>query len=159
GWTITPKQLKATFEETDGGAYEDGLGLSAVFRTNDGANSPKADVSTKAKRRQAYSMLLNKGLVRVGLAIPANPEFEVVAVDDPYHFASAAELSLFRRPLPTANLKFASTVMWDGREVVPGATVASELLTQANDAVIGHAQAPAITVEQRQSIADFELSL
>jgi cytochrome c peroxidase len=159
GWTITPKQLKATFDETEGGAYEDGLGLSSVFRTNDGANSPNADVSTKAKRRQAYSMLLNKGLVRVGLAIPATAEFELVAVDDPYKYASAAELSLFRRPLPTANLKFASTVMWDGREVVPGATVASELLTQASDAVMGHAHGPALSAAQRQSIADFELSL
>ncbi|HEX7837837.1 MAG TPA: hypothetical protein VF469_10270, partial [Kofleriaceae bacterium] len=46
GWTVTPKQLKATFEETDGGKFDDGLGLSAVFRTNDGSNSPNADVST-----------------------------------------------------------------------------------------------------------------
>src|SRR6185369_9996829 len=159
GWTITPKQLKATFEETEGGKFDDGLGLSAVFRTNDGSNSPNADVSTKAKRRAAYSMLLDKGLVRVGLAIPANAEFELVAVDDPYHYASAAEMSLFRRPLPTANLKFDSTVMWDGREVVPGASVASELLTQANDAVMGHAHGPALSAAQRQSIVDFELSL
>jgi hypothetical protein len=49
--------------------------------------------------------------------------------------------------------------MWDGREVVPGATVASELLTQANDAVMGHAQGAGITAAQRQSIVDFELSL
>ncbi|HZY48852.1 MAG TPA: hypothetical protein VFE64_03645, partial [Devosia sp.] len=159
GWTITPHQLQETFEETDGGAYDDGLGLGAVFRTNDGANSPKADVSTKAKRRQAYSMLLNRGLVRVGLPVPANAEFELVAVDDPYHYASAAELSLFRRPLPTTNLKFDSTVMWDGREVVPGATVASELETQASDAVIGHAQGKSLTSAQRESIAQFETSL
>jgi hypothetical protein len=159
GWTITPKQLQATFEETGGGAYADGLGLSAVFRTNDGANSPGADVSTRAKRRQAYSMLLNKGLIRVGLAIPATAEFELVAVDDPYHHASAAELSLFRRPLPTTNLKFDTAVMWDGRAVVPGQTVASELLTQASDAVMSHAQGPALSAAQRQSIVDFELSL
>jgi hypothetical protein len=159
GWTITPKQLKQTFEETDGGAFEDGLGLSAVFRTNDGSNSPNADVSTKAKRRQAYSMLLDTGLVRVGLPVPATAEFELVAVDDPYHFASAAELSLFRRPLPTTNLKFDSTVMWDGREVVPGATVRSELITQANDATMLHAQGKALTLAQRESITDFELGL
>jgi hypothetical protein len=159
GWTITPAQLQKTFAETDGGAYDDGLGLGAVFRTNDGANSPRADVSTKAKRRDAYSMLLNRGLIRVGLPVPANAEFELVAVDDPYHFASAKELSLFRRPLPTTNLKFDSTVMWDGREVVPGATVASELLTQSSDAVTGHAQGMPLTAAQRQSIVDFETSL
>jgi len=32
-------------------------------------------------------------LIRVGLAIPARAEFELAAVDDPYEFASAAELS------------------------------------------------------------------
>src|SRR5215813_4287740 len=159
GWTITPKQLRETFEETDGGAFEDGLGLGAVFRTNDGSNSPKADVSTKAKRRQAYSMLLNKGLIRVGLPIPATAEFELIAVDDPYHFASAAELSLFRRPLPTANLKFDSTVMWDGREVVPGMPVPSELQTQASDATTGHAKGQPLAMTQRESIAKFELEI
>jgi hypothetical protein len=70
-------------------------------------------VSTIDARRVAYRMLLNKGLIRVGIGIPANAEFELIAVDDPYHYASAAELSLFRRPLPTTNLKFLSTVMWD----------------------------------------------
>src|SRR6188474_1159174 len=159
GWTITPKQLQATFEATDGGKFEDGLGLGAVFRTNDGSNSPRADVSTVAKRKKAYSMLLTKGLIRIGLALPANAEFDLVAVDDPYKFASAAELSLFRRPLPIANLKFDSTVMWDGREVVPGASVDSELLTQSSDAVTGHAQGRALSNAQRRSIVDFELSL
>jgi hypothetical protein len=159
GWTITPKQLTNVFNQTDGGKFDDGLGLSAVFRTVDGSNSPKADVSTLAKRREAYSMLLDHGVIRVGLPIPATAEFELVAVDDPYHFASATELSLFRRPLPTANLKFDSTVMWDGREVVPGTTVASELMTQSSDAVVGHAQGKPLTAAQRQSIADFELAL
>ncbi|HSS01951.1 MAG TPA: hypothetical protein VLM79_33060 [Kofleriaceae bacterium] len=159
GWTITPKQVRTVFELTDGGAFEDGLGLSAIFRTNDGSNSPKADVSTVAKRRQAYSMLLNKGVIRIGLPIPANAEFELIAVDDPYKFASAKELSLFRRPLPTTNLKFDSTVMWDGREVVPGATVASMLATQSSDATVAHAQGKPLTEKQRESIVQFETAL
>jgi cytochrome c peroxidase len=159
GWSITPHQLQSVFDATDGGAFDDGFGLAAVFRTNDGANSPRANVSTKAKRRDAYSMLLNRGVIRVGLPVPANAEFDLVAVDDPYHYASAAELSLFRRPLPTTNLKFDSTVMWDGREVVPGATVASELLTQSSDAVTTHAQGQPLSPAQRQSIVDFETSL
>ena len=159
GWTITPKQLKTTFDQTDGGKYDDGLGLSAVFRPVDGANSPKADLSTLAKRRDAYSMLLNKGVIRIGLPIPANAEFELVAVDDPYKFASAKELSLFRRPLPTTNLKFDSTVMWDGREVVPGATVESELETQTSDATVIHAQGKPLSPAQRASITGFITSL
>jgi cytochrome c peroxidase len=155
GWTITPRQLKTVFELTDGGKFEDGLGLSAVFRTVDGSNSPNADVSTLAKRRKAYSMLLDHGVIRIGLPMPANAEFDLVAVDDPYGFASAKELSLFRRPLPTANLKFDSTVMWDGREVVPGATVASELETQASDATVLHAQGKPLAQGQRASIRAF----
>src|ERR1041384_8090206 len=159
GWTITPKQVRTVFELTDGGAFEDGLGLSAIFRTVDGSNSPKADVSTLAKRRQAYSMLLNRGVIRIGLPVPPNAKFELTAVADPYKFASAKELSLFRRPLPTTNLKFDSTVMWDGREVVPGQTVAQELATQASDATTGHAQGHPLTQAQRDSIVNFETAL
>ncbi|TMQ23834.1 MAG: hypothetical protein E6J90_09710, partial [Deltaproteobacteria bacterium] len=85
GWTITPHSVQTVFDATDGGKFDDGLGLGAIFRTVDGSNSPTADVSTLAKRRAAYSMLLTKGLIRIGLPIPANAEFELVAVDDPYH--------------------------------------------------------------------------
>jgi hypothetical protein len=159
GWTITPAQLSQVFYATSGGARADRFGLGAVFRTVDGANSPIADVSTLAARRAAYSMLLDRGLIRVGLPIPASAEFELAAVDDPYGFASAAQLSLFRRPLPTTNLKFDSTVMWDGREVVPGAPVPSELATQASDATVGHAEGRALEDVARKSIVDFELGL
>jgi hypothetical protein len=159
GWTVTPRQLRAVFEATGGGLVDADLGLGAVFRTNDGSNSPLADVSTLAKRRAAYSMLLGRGLIRIGLPIPPGAEFELVAVDDPYRFASAAELSLFRRPLPTANLKFDSTVMWDGRETVPGAPIHDDLLTQSSNATTGHAQGNPLTPAQRESIVQFQLAL
>jgi hypothetical protein len=105
---MTPKGLRERFERTDG--------TDPVFRPNDGANSPLADVSTRRARERAYTMLISKALIRVGIGIPAGAEFELVSVDDPYGFASAAELSLFRRPLASTNLRFLSTVMWDGRE-------------------------------------------
>ena len=92
GWTVTPAELQQRFDATQG--------LDPIFRTNDGSVSPSADVSTLAARRKAYALLLARGLIRVGLPIPANAEFSLTAVDDPYHYASAAELSLFRRPLP-----------------------------------------------------------
>src|SRR5437870_5502704 len=122
GWTIVPAQVQEIFNRTRGGVIDDPLGLGAIFRTNDGSNSPDADVSTLEARRSAYSMVLSKGLIRVGIGVPATADFELVAVDDPYHFASAsaAELSLFRRQLPTTNLQFLSTVMWDGRETFGG---------------------------------------
>src|SRR5262249_32948976 len=90
GWTITPAGVQARFNQT--------RGTDPIFRTNDGSNSPNADVSTLKARRAAYSMLLSKGLIRVGIGIPNDAEFELIAVDDPYGFASATELSLFRWP-------------------------------------------------------------
>jgi hypothetical protein len=158
-WSIAPGQVRAVFAATRGGEIPDLLGLGAIFRTNDGANSPAADVSTLDARRAAYSMLLSRGLIRVGLPVPATAEFELVAVDDPYHFASASELSLFRRPLPTANLKFLSTVMWDGRETQVGQSIHFDLAQQATDATQGHAQGDPLSDAERESIVALETAL
>src|SRR4051812_18878982 len=159
GWTITPRQLQVVFDATDGGKFDDGLGLSAVFRTVDGSNSPDADVSTLAKRRAAYSQLLTKGLIRIHLPTPTNAEFDVVAIDDPYKHATATDLSLFRRPPPVANIKFLSTVMWDGRENAPNQTIEQDLETQANDALLVHAQGTGFTQAQRTSIVKITTAL
>ena len=174
GWTITPPQVQAVFERSRGGAIPDSLGLSAIFRTNDGSNSPSADVSTLAARRKAYNMLLTKGLIRVGIGMPAAADFELIAVDDPYGHASSADLSLFRRPLPATNLQFLTAVMWDGRETFTGtdhcnlaseagkcfAAIHFDLADQANGATQGHAQAPnPLSDAQRQSIVAFETAL
>ncbi len=152
GWTITPAEVRSRFEKTDG--------LDPIFRTNDGSNSPWADVTTVESRASAYSMLLNKGLIRVGIGIPAGAEFTLDAVDDPYGFASSGELSLFRRPLPSTNLAFLSGVMWDGRETFPGQSMAFNLMDQANAATVGHAQASLpLTTQQREQIVAFETAL
>jgi len=150
-WGITPAEVTQRFGSS---------GTAPIFRLNDGANAPNLPVATVAQRRSAYSLLMNRGVIRVGIGIPANAEFDLTFVEDPYHFASATELSLFRRPLPSTNLKFLATVMWDGRESVPGNSVQQNLLNQANDATLGHAQAAvALTQAQRQAIVDFETAL
>src|SRR5207244_4926398 len=78
----------------------------------------------------------------------------------PYDFASASELSLFRRPLPATNLKFLSAVMWDGRETVPGQTIHFDLSNQANNATLGHAQgANTLTDQQHEGNLNFEKTL
>jgi len=159
GWTITPSQIQEVFEETDGGAIDDPDGFGAIFRTNDGSNSPDADVSTLEARRSAYSMLLSKGVIRVSMPVPAGAEFDLVTVDDPYGHASADDVSMFRRPLPSTNLGFLSTVMWDGRETIPGASIHLDLSNQSNDATTGHAQGDPIDDAQRESIVDFETAL
>jgi cytochrome c peroxidase len=149
GWTIIPAHVEARFDATNG---ED-----PIFRTNDGSNSPSADVSTVEARRSAYSMLLTKGLIRVGIGVPSNAEFELIDVDDPYGYASAAELSLFRRPLPASNLPFLATIMWDGRETFPDKSIHFDLSDQANGATLGHAAGVnPLTDEQREAIVTFE---
>jgi cytochrome c peroxidase len=152
GWTITPAGIQQRFAAT--------AGLDPIFRLNDGSSSPFSDVSTVSARRQAYGMLLTKGLIRIGIGIPATAEFELAGCDDPYQYASAGELSLFRRPLPSTNLRFLSTVMWDGRESAPGAALQANLIRQALDATQGHAQlAGNLTQQQLDDIVDFEMGL
>lgn len=168
GWSVTPESLSVRFDAS--------AGMDPIFRLVDGANSPLAPVGTLTERRRAYSMLLTKGLIRVGLPMPSNAEFELIAVQDPYGFASASELSLFRRPLPATNLKFVSDLMWDGRERQPSlmtdqsfcvqtfvslrcyASVDSGLLQQANSAVKGHAQQVlGLEASELRTIVDFEV--
>ena len=154
--TITPAGVRAVFDATDGN--------DPLFRTNDGSNSPLADVSTPEARRAAYSMLLDKGLIRVGISIPASAEFELASVNDPYGYAgnnsSNNELSLFRRPLPATNLRFLASVMWDGRETTRRGTAEAihfDLNQQANNATTGHAGAPRpIDEATRQAIVAYQ---
>ena len=161
-WSMTPGEIRARFASTGG--------TDPLFRTNDGANAPNLDVSTIAARRIAYSMLLNRGVIRVGIGIPAGAEFTLADVDDPYHYAGATELSLFRRPLPSTNLAFLTGIMWDGRETqtpfLPPMHAGQDndalnlaLIKQASDATIGHAQGIDPTPEQLADIVAFESGL
>jgi hypothetical protein len=171
GMTITPPHIRTRFDRTGG--------TDPVFRPIDGANRPDADVSTVHARRVAYSMLLTKGLIRVGDTLGLNPptsaDFTIVSVDDPYGYASPTKMSLFRRPLPSTNLKFLSTVMWDGRETLAGtdhcnhadeggkcfASFAADFADQAQGATLGHAQAmvPGLTSTQMTHIVNLETDL
>jgi hypothetical protein len=150
GWTISAAGAHERFRRSGG--------TDPLFRSNDGATSPHADVSTKQARRAAFRLLTSRGTIRVGIGVPAGAEYELVAIDDPYGYATAAELSLFRRPLPSTNLTLIPNVMWDGR--VANVTVHAALLDQANGASIGHAQAPApIDPDAREAIVGFEMAL
>ena len=152
GWGLTPATVRELFDRTGG--------LHPLFRPNDGSTSPDADLSTVEARRAAYGLLLSRGLIRIGMTVPPNAEFVVEAVDDPYGFADPTRLSLFRRPLPTTNLAFLTTVMWDGRETFDGQALHFDLAHQANGATLGHAQAAqGLSAEQQAALVDFELSL
>jgi cytochrome c peroxidase len=131
-----------------------------LFRLVDGATCPSDDVSTHRAKRRAYSLLLSRGLIRIGLPMPsAGLEFQITDVNDPYGCntnsttgltgSTTGTVSVYRRPLPSANLGFLSTIMWDGRE--------PSLFSQAVDATLGHAQgAAAPTDAQQQQIVTFE---
>jgi len=153
GWTMTPQSVRQRFDDTDG--------LDPIFRPNDGSNCENADVSTLAKRRDAYSLLLNRGLIRIGIDVPFGAEFAIEGIDDPYDCgAPLTGASMYRRPLPSTNLRFLSAVMWDGRESSPMTSVLQDLAHQADDATQGHAQATLhLTAAEAQDIVTFETGL
>lgn len=159
-WTIIPPDLQARFNSSQG--------LDPVFRPVDGANCPSADVSTLQARQAAYSLLLNKGLIRISLPVPSNAGFRITQIQDPYGCpqTTATQPAMYRRPLPATNLDFLSAVMWDGRETVFGAVpgksinLAQSLTNQAFDATMGHAQASTPpTAQQLAQIVSFETAL
>jgi cytochrome c peroxidase len=171
GWSVTPVSLRARFDATQG--------TDPVFRTFDTANYPNAPVDTLEDRKASYGRFLRKGVVRVQLPATAPfRQFRLTTVTPPAGEPAnagypAGTISFFRRPLPTSNLRFASTVNWDGRSA-PGAApnapapipVPTGLLNQSNGATLNHAWLPnpasafvPITTEQRTAIVTQELAL
>src|SRR5262249_14236027 len=128
GWTISVEEVRARFKATKG--------LDPIFRTNDGSNCDHGmDTSRIENRLAAYSLLLDRGLIRMALPVPENADFEVVDVQNPYGCNDRATLSVYRRPLPATNLRLLSTVMWDGREST------TDFAHQAIDAATRHGEA------------------
>jgi len=165
GWSVSADEVRLRFELTQG--------MDPIFRTVDGSNCDhNIDTSTVAGRRRAYSLLTSRGLFRISLAVPSSAEFTVVNVINPYGCSDPGTLSTYRRPLPSTNLRFLSTVMWDGRESAPQtgtqkitfatnpADLLADLAHQALDATNGHAQGSTpLTAQQQQTIAAFEMGL
>jgi len=166
----------------------DGFGLSAIdaqlrysitqgkdplFDQVDGSTCPTGPVNN--------SLVINNGLIRIGIQLPPNltdpnaAQFTISAVQDPYGCALTTNsegqqtASMYRRPLPTTNLGFLSTIMFDGREsfFYPlnnertfAANLNTDLTQQAIDATLTHAQAtqPPTTTQMSQ-IVGFEMAL
>src|SRR3984885_7323163 len=165
--SISPPQIRERFAQTHG--------RDPLFAAFDGANCPNGKPSDAA----AHSLLLSHGLIRIPLPVPTSAQFTVTVVHDPYGCALVADpgtgvltLSTYRRPLPTTNLGFLSTIMFDGRESPAGATTAlatistfpanlnKDLTQQAIDATLIHAQATAApTSQQLMDIVSFERGL
>lgn len=164
-WSITPPHIQIRFNAT--------RGMDPIFRPVDGANCPMADVSTLQQRREAYSLLLTRGLIRVGVAVPANADYQVTSVYNRYGCNATDVISMYRRPLPTTNLPFLSAVMFDGRESTPATgttkilysnyptSLLNDLVHQSMDATTIHAQGDGTrpTPEEQQQIVDFETKI
>lgn len=159
-WGVSVSSLQRRFADSDG--------TDPIFRPNDGATCPSDDVSTLAAMRKAYNLLLTKGLIRIFLPLPATRDFNITALNDPYGCSTLNTnppvVSVYRRPLPAANLDFllncaASnpgcaplSIMWDGRE--------PSLQSQATDATLGHAQASTPPTDaELAAIVDFETNV
>jgi len=149
-------------------------GLDPIFRSVDGSNcNHNIDVSRLAGKKAAYSLLRTRGLFRIAIAVPANANYQVVSVNNPYGCNESEVISMYRRPLPTTNLRFLSAVMFDGRESSPATgttkiiysnyptSLQADLAHQALDATIGHAQGDGTrpTPAEQQEIVDFEMGL
>jgi cytochrome c peroxidase len=149
-------------------------GQDPIFRTVDGSNcNHSVDVSTLPGMQSAYSLLLSRGLIRIPIAVPANADYQVVSVNNQYGCNESDVISQYRRPLPTTNLRFLSTVMFDGRESTPATgttkisfanyptSLMNNLLHQSLDATNIHAQGDGTrpTPAEQQEIVNFETSL
>src|SRR5262249_7119790 len=134
GWGISAAGVKARFAQSGG--------TEPIFPLVDGATCPTDQGGTLAQPQHAYQLPTNHRPIPIRLQIPANPEFEVTKVNDPYNCTTNPEtgltspttgiVSVYRRPLPSTNLGFLSARMWDGRE--------PSLESQAIDATLIHAQ-------------------
>jgi cytochrome c peroxidase len=165
GWTVSAASVQSRFNA--------GQGTDPIFRLIDGATCPSDDISTLAAKLQAYGLLLSKGLIRIGLQFPATipgttvpTEYRIISVDDKLsngcntnpitgltnygpNSPTTGVVSVYRRPLPSTNLGFLTTIMWDGRE--------PSLAQQSIDATRIHAQANADpTTTQQLQIVNFE---
>ena len=168
-------------------------GQDPLFAPIDGANCPDAVTSSTfyaiSDPANPRSLLLNRALIRVGLPWPPKgitPEFNIVGVWDPTHcelnttyglLSKTPTVSVYRRSLMAANLKYVTTVgkgaaapgqvlpvdpytgqpesgniMYDGREPT--------LQHQAMDALLTHAQASSLpSAAVIQQIVNFENSI
>jgi len=152
-WTITPANVEERFAASKG--------TDPIFSNNDGSNCEGVVANSVAERRAAYSLLLTRGLIRVGLDVPKDAQFAIESIEDPNRCGPATnDASLYRRPLPSTNVAFLSAVMWDGRESGPTTTIEQDLMHQANDATRGHAQAARdLTPDEAHRIMAFESGL
>lgn len=105
GWT--PSASKQLWEDSDG--------TDPVFMfTHDIGVCPDSNIERTGARRRAMTLLLNRGLARGKVTVPAAAEFEVISVDDPYSCSETSQTTFFsyRKPNPTVSVSHKTSVTW-----------------------------------------------
>ena len=162
GMSVNTSAIQALFTSSSG--------TDPLFAAVDGANCPNGATGNTA----AHSLLLNNGLFRIAITLPATAQFKLTVLSDPYGCAvslnSAGQqvVSVYRRPLAATSVSYLSSVMWDTRETIASlatastlnANLTSDLSQQATDAISGHAQGTTNpTAAQLAAIASFQQGL
>lgn len=148
--------------------YADTRGKDPVFAAVDGSNCPSLPQSSL----ESHSLLLQRGLFRIPLPIPANADFKIEVVSNPTTCntsstfglrAKTPTVSVFRRPRVVANRKYVlgtdgafylnakyhAALAADGRDAT--------LAQQAAEAMHAHEQTGRqLTKDELQQILDFE---
>ena len=158
-WSITPGSVQNVFDKT--------RGQDPVFADFDGQNCPNtlSASPTLLQRKLASSLLLNKGLIRIGLGLPDGtngspiPEWKYLKIiKDPtgcennstFGITSPVpSISMYRRPLNSTNLTMNGQLLSFVGPPFPVSQQGSimwdgrepSLAHQADDATLGHAQA------------------
>lgn len=159
-WGVSTSSIQQRFYMSQGN--------DPIFRVVDGATCDTDEVDSFEAKRKAYALLLSQGLIRIFLPLLVLRDFEIVTLKDPYGCTDLSSdppiISVYRRPLVSANLKFLTecpmsnpsgaplSIMWEGRE--------PSLESQATDATLGHAQAlKAPSAAQLAQIVAFETNI
>ena len=148
--------------------YLDTRGKDPVFAAVDGSNCPALPQNSM----ESHSLLLQRGLFRIPLQVPANADYKIEVVSDPttcntsstYGLsARTPTVSVFRRPRIVANLKYVlgtdgvfhvnakyqAAIAADGRD--------KTLAQQATEAMHTHEQTGRqLTKDELQQVLDFE---
>lgn len=151
--------------------FTDSQGRDPLFRASDTADRPDASLSRLDDRRNGFGLMLSLGVVRIGETLPSEPDFEVASQytarfgllpnpNDPQN-PGTPTLSLFRRPLATANMRLDGDIHWDGRHSIHNLrdqvqVTAQTLLLNPN---IGDAQADRVAAFMTEvfTAQDFDL--
>lgn len=192
GMSVSVRNIRARLAKSGG--------KDPIFAPVDGANCPnQVPEGRPGKQRsrwnkfkewrafyEAHSLLLDRGLIRIPIPVPANAEYTIEVVSDPTtcnldpdfsrNDSGTRIVSVFRRPLISGNLgpntggapgNFKTNVLAFGPPPPPPLITnimvdgrEPSLMTQAIGATLGHAQATKVpTQEQINQIIAFETNI